>query len=70
MPVRPAGAVRPREVLAVVDGEVEVVQRVVRGAVDDMFKPVPGNHIGIVDLNVISTGYEQIKSDSRIYSKS
>ena len=35
--------------LAVVHGEVEVVQRVVCGPVDDLLERVAGDHVGVVD---------------------
>lgn len=41
--------VGPGEVLAVVDGEVHVVQRVVRGAVDELLGPVTRDHVSVVD---------------------
>jgi hypothetical protein len=41
--------VRPGEVLAVVDGKVEVVERVVGGAVDDVLEPVARDHVRVVD---------------------
>jgi len=42
-------AVRPGEVLPVVDREVQVVQRVVRGPVDDVLERVAGDHVGVVN---------------------
>jgi hypothetical protein len=41
--------VGPCEVLAIVAGEVHVVERVVGGAVDKLLEPVAGNHVAIVD---------------------
>lgn len=48
-PVRAEIAVGPGEVLAVVDGEVHVVQRVVGGAVDELLCPVARDHVAVVD---------------------
>ena len=48
-PVRAETAVRPGEVLAIIDGEVHVVQGVVGGAVDELFRPVAGDHVAVVD---------------------
>jgi hypothetical protein len=47
--VRVEVVVAPREVLAVVDGEVHVVQRVVGRAVDELLGPVARDHVAIVD---------------------
>lgn len=44
-------AVSPGEVLAVVDGKVHVMQGVVGGAVDELFEPVAGDHVAVVDEN-------------------
>lgn len=41
--------VGPGEVLPIVDGEVHVVQCVVRGAVDEPFRPMARNHVTVVD---------------------
>lgn len=41
--------VGPGEVLAVVDGEVHVVQGVVCGAVEELFRPVARDHVAVVD---------------------
>lgn len=41
--------VGPGEVLAVIDGKVYVVESVVRGAVDESFDPVAGEHVAVVD---------------------
>lgn len=41
--------VGPGEVLAVVDGEVHVVQGVVGGAVEELFRPVARDHVAVVD---------------------
>ena len=41
----------PCEVLSVVYGEVQVMQRVVRRAVDYFFKRMSGNHVRVVDEN-------------------
>lgn len=41
--------VGPGEVLAVVDGEVHVVQGVVGGAVEELFGPVARDHVAVVD---------------------
>ena len=47
--VRIEVVVAPGEVLAVVDGEVHVVQRVVSRAVDKLLSPVARDHVAIVD---------------------
>jgi hypothetical protein len=47
--VRIEVVVAPGEVLAVVDSEVHVVQRVVSRAVDELFSPVAGDHVAVVD---------------------
>lgn len=47
-PVRAETAVGPGEVLSIVDGEVHVVQRVVRGAVDELLRPMVRNHVTVV----------------------
>lgn len=47
--VRVEVVVAPGEVLAVVDGEVHVVQRVVGWAVDELLGPVTGDHVAVVD---------------------
>jgi hypothetical protein len=47
--VRVEVVVAPGEVLAVVDGEVHVVQRVMGRAVDELLGPVPGDHVAVVD---------------------
>ena len=36
--------------LTVVNREIEMVERVVRGTVDDVFKWMTGNHVGVMDL--------------------
>lgn len=41
--------VGPGEVLAVVDGEVHVMQSVVGGAVEELFRPVTRDHVAVVD---------------------
>lgn len=41
--------VGPGEVLAIVDGKVYVVEGMVRGAVDESFNPVAGEHVAVVD---------------------
>lgn len=51
MAIRASCAVSPREVLAVVDSKVDVVEGVVRRSVDNLLQRVSGNHVGIVDLN-------------------
>ena len=48
-PVRVEVAVGPGEVLAVVDVEVHVVQRVVSRAVDVLLEPVAGDHVAVMD---------------------
>lgn len=48
-PVRAEVGVGPCEVLAVVDGEVHVVQRVVGGAVEELLGPVARDHVAVVD---------------------
>lgn len=48
-PVRAETAVGPSEVLSIVDGEVHVVQRVVRGAVDELLRPMTRDHVAVVD---------------------
>jgi hypothetical protein len=48
-PVRTEVSVGPGKVLSVVDGEVHVVQRVMRGAVDELLRPMARNHVAIVD---------------------
>ncbi len=45
----PKRTIRPREILAVVDGEVHMVEGVVRGAVEEGFGPVAGDHVAVVD---------------------
>lgn len=47
--MRAETGVGPGEVLAVVDGEVHVVQCVVSGAVDELLGPVAGDHVAVVD---------------------
>ena len=47
--VRIEVVVAPGEVLAVVDSEVHVVQRVVSGTVDEFLSPVTGDHVPVVD---------------------
>lgn len=47
--VRAKLRVGPCEVLAVVAGEVDVVQRVVRRAVDVLLEPVACDHVAVVD---------------------
>lgn len=47
--MRLEATVCPGKVLAVVDGEVKVVQGVVRGAVDVVLEPVAGDHVAIMD---------------------
>lgn len=48
-PVRAKVVVGPRKVLTVIDGKVHVVQRVVRRAVDELFRPMARNHVAVVD---------------------
>lgn len=48
-PVRAEKAVGPGEVLSIVDGEVHVVQRVVRGAVDELLCPMICDHVTVVN---------------------
>ncbi len=48
-PVRAETAIGPGEVLPIVDGEVHVVQGVVRGAVDQLFGPMARDHVTVVD---------------------
>lgn len=49
------GAVRveidvgPGEILAIVDGEVHVAQRVMRGAIEEFFRPMARNHVAVVN---------------------
>ena len=48
----PVGAkivIGPGKVLSVVDGKVHVVQRMVRGTVDELFGPMTRNHVAVVD---------------------
>lgn len=64
-PVGAKTAVGPGEILSVVDGEVHVVQRVVRGAVDEPSRPVVRNHVTVVnqdgpDLDSDEEGHVQI----------
>jgi hypothetical protein len=47
--VRVPVVIGPGKVLAVVDSKVHVVQGVVSRAVDELFQPVSGNHVAIVD---------------------
>ena len=42
-------AVAPGEVLAVVDGEVDVMQSVVGRAVNVLLEPVAADHVAVVD---------------------
>ena len=49
--VRAKVAVGPGEVLAVVDGEVHVVKSVVRGAVEELLRPVARDHVTVVNEN-------------------
>ena len=49
MPVRTSGAVGPSEVLAVVDGEIEMVKGVMCGTIDHLFQWVTGDHVRVVD---------------------
>ena len=39
----------PSEVLPIVDGEVQMVQRMVGGSVDNVFKRVAGDHVRVMD---------------------
>ena len=48
-PVGAEIAIGPGKVLAVVDGEVDVVKGVVGGAVDELFGPVARDHVAVVD---------------------
>ncbi len=48
-PVRAETAVGPGEVLPIIDGEVHVVQGVVRGAVDQLLRPMARDHVTVVD---------------------
>lgn len=49
--VRIVKSIRPSEILTVVDGEIKMVERMVRRAVDDLLKRVSRNHVRVVDLN-------------------
>lgn len=51
LPVRVKVVVGPREVLAIVDCKVHVVQRVVGGTIDELLDPVARNHVSVVDQN-------------------
>lgn len=58
-------AVGPGEVLAVVDGEVHVVEGVVGGAVDVLLKPVARDHVAVVnedgpDLHESEEGHVEV----------
>lgn len=48
-PVRAETAIGPGEVLPIIDGEVHVVQGVVRGAVDQLLRPMARDHVTVVD---------------------
>lgn len=48
-PVRAETSVGPGEVLSIVDGKVHVVQRVVRGAVDEFLQPMARDHVPVMD---------------------
>ena len=48
-PVGAEIAVGPGEILPIVDGEVHVMQCVVGGAVDELLRPMAGDHVPIVD---------------------
>lgn len=50
MAVGAAPLVGEREVLAVVDGEVQMVKRVVRGTVNDRLEGMASDHVRVVDL--------------------
>jgi hypothetical protein len=49
LPIRPSSLIRPSEVLTVVYGEIQVVEGVMRGSINDVFQPVAGDHIRVVD---------------------
>ena len=50
MAIRLVISVRPRKVLPIVHGKVEMVEGMVRRAVDDIFERVPRDHIRVMDL--------------------
>lgn len=49
MTVRTACSVRPSEILAIVHREVQMMQCVMRRAVDHVFERMAGNHVRVVD---------------------
>lgn len=66
--VRAEVGVGPGEVLSVVDGEVHVVEGVMRGAVDELLDPVTRDHVAVVDedgpdLDGHKQGHVQISLD-------
>lgn len=48
-PVRAEIGVGPGEVLSIIDGEVHVVQSMMRGAVDEFLRPMTRNHVAVVN---------------------
>jgi len=48
-PVRAEIVVGPGEVLPIVDGEVHMVQCVVRGTVDELLRPMARDHVTVVN---------------------
>lgn len=48
-PVRAEIGVGPGEVLPIVDGEIHMVQRMMRGAVDEFLRPMARNHVAVVN---------------------
>ena len=49
MLIRSSNPIRPGEVLSVINGEIQMMQGVMRGPVDHVLQPVSGNHIRIVN---------------------
>ena len=49
MPIRSSSLVRPCEVLAVVDGEIQMMQSMVCGSINHVLEPMTGDHIRIVN---------------------
>jgi len=48
-PVRAEIIVGPGEILPIVDGEIHVVQRMMRGTVDELFRPMARDHVTVVN---------------------
>ena len=49
LPIRSSGLICPGEVLTVVHGEIQMVQSMMGGSVDDVLQPMAGDHVRIVN---------------------